>query len=88
MNEPKDGGPAYPQPCTELGYASKSPYGIAGGGISVRDYFAAKALIGIFQSTRMMEAICRSDADEIPTQISKAAFDVANAMLAARQPNP
>lgn len=82
MNEPKDGGPAFPCEGGDMSGLHASP------GMSLRDYFAAHAITGILQSTRMMEAICRSDADEIPTQISKAAFDVANAMLAARQPNP
>lgn len=39
----KDGGPAFPQPCTENGYASNTLYGIAGGGVSMRDYFAIRA---------------------------------------------
>lgn len=42
-----DGGPAFPQPCTENGYAANSPYQMAGGGISMRDYFAAKAMQGM-----------------------------------------
>ena len=39
----EDSGPAFPQPCCDSGHAANSPYGIAGGGISVRDYFAAHA---------------------------------------------
>lgn len=38
-----DGGPAFPQPATQDGYATSSPYGMAGGGMTLRDYFAAKA---------------------------------------------
>lgn len=38
-----DGGPAFPQPCTELGYAANSPWNVAGGGLSLRDYFAVHA---------------------------------------------
>ena len=41
MSDINDGGPAFPQPCTEGGHAANSPYPIAGGGLSVRDWFAA-----------------------------------------------
>lgn len=40
MSEPDHAMPAFPQPCTRDGYAANSPYGMAGGGLSMRDYFA------------------------------------------------
>ena len=44
MSETKnDGGPAFPQPCTDLGYPANTPYQMAGGGMIMRDYFAAHA---------------------------------------------
>ncbi len=45
--QPKDHGPAFPQPCTNEGHAANTPWGIAGGGLSIQDWFAGQALIGI-----------------------------------------
>ncbi|MGL5130808.1 MAG: hypothetical protein ACRC7D_22345 [Aeromonas popoffii] len=43
MTDKKYGGPAFPQPCTKNGYAANSPFEVAGGGMTLRDYFAARA---------------------------------------------
>lgn len=40
-----DGGPAYPQPCTSEGHAANSPFPMAGGGVSVRDFFASSVVL-------------------------------------------
>lgn len=81
------GGPAFPQPCCDTGHAANSPYGIAGGGISIRDYFAAAALTGLMANSDWYSgAANRSHAGEAPLgeQAAARAFNVADAMLAAR----
>lgn len=74
-----DGGPAFPQPCTEGGYSANSPYGIAGGGMTLRDYFAARAMQSIVS---VLHAGIR------PTDLESMARDayvIADAMLKARE---
>lgn len=41
-----DGGPAFPQPCTEGGHAGNTPWGIAGGGMSQRALMATILMHG------------------------------------------
>ena len=68
-----DGGPAFPQPCTSEGHPGNVCYGVAGGGLSLRDYFAAKA-------------ISRIPFGEYETErIAKIAYETADAMLAERE---
>ena len=74
----KDGGPAFPQPCTDQGYVANTPYDMAGGGMSLRDYFAAKAMQGIIS---ILHGGLR------PVDLSKMAGDayqIADAMIVAR----
>ena len=50
MNEKNTGGGAFPQPATADGYRANTYGGMRAntyGGMSLRDYFAAKALIAI-----------------------------------------
>jgi len=68
-----DGGAAFPQPCTDQGHAANSKYDGAGGGMSLRDYFAAKAL-----------EIHPYNAHEIEA-IVKYCYKIADAMLAERE---
>lgn len=73
-----DGGPAFPQPCTEGGYSANSPYGIAGGGLSMRDYFAAKALQGLMANkSNPLHFNPEDDAAYV--------YRIADAMLKARE---
>lgn len=37
-------GPAFPQPCCSDGRSAHGVYNVAGGGITILDYFAAKAM--------------------------------------------
>lgn len=74
MDNSKDGGCAFPQPCTEDGYAANTPYQIAGGGMSLRDYFAAKA----------MAAYLPGCGTASMSRVSQVAYEMADAMLAAR----
>lgn len=74
MDAFKNGGPAFPQPCTENGYAANTPYQIAGGGMDMRDYFAAHALAGM----------C-SRSDILFGHLASYAYQLADAMLAERE---
>jgi hypothetical protein len=78
MTNRKDGGAAFPQPCTSNGYQANSPFEVAGGGMTLRDYFAAKAIQAI---------IIGNGADECAMGIGAArdAYIVADAMLSARE---
>lgn len=77
--------PAFPQPCTSYGYASDSEYQIAGGGMTLRDYFAAKALCALVASingsaTEHHSWTAQNFADE--------SYQLADAMLIARDKAP
>lgn len=69
-------GPAFPQPCTENGYAANSEFEVAGGGMSLRDYFAAKAIAG-FDLSKTYDSSGY-------LYFSKKAYMLADAMLKAR----
>jgi hypothetical protein len=82
----KDGGPAFPQPCAEIqGRAvNSSEFGFPG--MSLRDYFAARAL------PLLIEIASKSGRDGDPginvvdaaEQITRRAYFIADAMLAQR----
>lgn len=77
-----DGGPAFPQPCTEGGYSANSPYGIAGGGCSMRTYFAAKAMQAILHTSMRAAG---SDGSVSFDLVAAAAYRMADEMLKARE---
>lgn len=66
-----NGGPAFPT-LEEHGFNSGMP------GMTLRDYFAAKAMQGFFASGNLLEDVKES-------KISAAAYIVADAMLEARK---
>lgn len=77
-----DGGPAFPVA------------GVVGmhngqGGMSLRDYFAAKALLGILSDSNFLTHSTKGtkDADEWRGNIAGHAYEYADAMLAAREAN-
>jgi len=85
----KDGGPAFPQPCTDQGYAANTPYDMAGGGMSLRDYFAAKAMQGVLANSEF-EKFRQSLDEDIPEEIQIEAiatmsYEIADAMIEARE---
>ena len=68
-----DGGPAFPVlPTPGVNYV------ITGTGMTLRDYFAVKALVGIMAETMRHPSVTRDD-------IVGAAYAYADAMLKARQ---
>lgn len=77
-NQTKDGGPAFPVPLNQ-GEAYKE-HGPADG-MTLRDYFAAKALGGLIGGRSWGEQMTP---DELTTTWANAAYVVADKMLAAR----
>ncbi|OZI17962.1 hypothetical protein [Bordetella genomosp. 7] len=82
-NPQDDGGPAFPIPiagCTDGGvYNALEQSAGQLGGMSLRDYFAAKAMQGMINSQSY------EDGDWEQSEIAKQAYDMASAMLRARQ---
>ena len=77
MSTIEDGGPAFP--LAEPGNCVS-----ASEGMTLRDYFAAKAMPlawKIFDEGYSPDALT-------PENIAKAAYQIADAMIAARKPNP
>ena len=81
MAEVNDGGPAYPYRCCE-GPGQDKTYHFAPG-MSLRDWFAGMALHGQCVNCDPMYAH-----EEILLAKCERAYDFADAMLAARQPQP
>ena len=69
-----DGGPAFPSMDKTMTYDGSDPVG----GMSLRDYFAAAALPAIFASDGY-------DGDGTASSYAKAAYLVADSMLAERE---
>ena len=76
-NKIDDGGNAFPQPSTADGHASNNPFDIAGGGMTLRDYFAAKAMQSIIIVDKA--SVNRLDGTAIY------AYEMADEMIKARQ---
>lgn len=82
----KTGGPAFP--CTEANYSDPK---WTAEGISIRDYFAAKALEGLCAATssddvrQMYVNNANGNGIDAKEQVAKSAYGYADAMLAARQ---
>lgn len=83
----KDGGPAFP--ADEL-HDQTPPYRhlLATQGMTLRDYFAAKALVGLFSmeaNPRVGEMCEPFRIDKHCDDMAKHAYKLADAMLAARE---
>ena len=74
MSNTNTGGPAFAQQleCNRDGYAVT-------GGMTLRDYFAAKAMQGILAATLTPNTVWSQD------EAAETAYNVADAMLKARQ---
>lgn len=79
----KDGGPAFP-----------SPHMAGQTGITMRDYFAAKAMAALIAEPRWAEGqtpavdMIGGTTSSLSTNYAKAAYAMADAMLAARDAKP
>lgn len=77
-NQFKDGGPAFPIPDVSQNQATgETVVHQSSFGLTVRDYFAAKAMAGMM-ADREMDAVT-------PNGLAMYAYRVADAMLAARE---
>ena len=73
MNEIKDGGPAFPMPAHTDQNGTRVPMA---GGMTLRDYFAAKAMQGLMNTEyRLTDASYKA----------KQSYAIADAMLRARE---
>jgi hypothetical protein len=83
MSEINDGGPAFPETCDE--YDNEvSKYRIRSyGGMTLRDYFAAKALPAVIEEYCRGNGTCIGT-DHILGNASIIAYKLADAMLKAR----
>ena len=98
----RDGGPAFPTLGDEFmdtpndGRQPKSAYGMDGApGMTLRDYFAAKAMAAELAAAGGDDVAARIVGEEanrhgrtVEQQIAWNAYEVADAMLAAREPQP
>lgn len=85
MNDIKDGGPAFPMLYREFDNDHGEHVYKQTDGVSVRDYFAAKALPGIYERTcKMLEENCEH-VTNVYDIAAIAAYEQADAMLRARE---
>ena len=82
-----DGGPAFPKPLDPYPNVQGSTNAFrAPTGMSLRDYFAAKALPSCMSLLATEEQLGRELVQPLPQCAAVAAYQVADAMLAARIP--
>lgn len=82
------GGPAFPGHSSVAGGANSGMYGggfVASQGMTLRDYFAAKAMQGLLSNQLMGDASIHKSATEWLGDISVSAYEFADAMLRARE---
>jgi hypothetical protein len=80
----KDGGPAFP--CSTWTEKNGVQIGTPASGMSLRDYFAAKALLGLWSNANFTTAaLSKCDTHEkMDAVMSVRAYSMADAMLAVR----
>ena len=78
MNE-HDGGPALPQSQESWGQGMLAP-----SGMSLRDYFAGKALNGLCANEKFLIVNAMAGASGAKRGVAEAAYEFADAMLALR----
>ena len=81
MSAIKDGGPAFPFEEKE----GNGTHYYSHPGMSLRDYFAAKALPTIIECCK---GDTRKDGETLTDYFARMSYDVADAMLAAREVQP
>ena len=87
-NEKKnDGGPAFPVNGSDLD-APNEIVSMGLSGMSLRDYFAAKAMQALTQSEQFLREASewrKIDGEDVEDAIAGSAYDLADAMLKARE---
>lgn len=80
MSAQNNGGPAFPS-LTQLNSPSHDYRAVSAGGISARDYFAAKAIEG---SAEKLGDWLLHDQEDAARSLARRAYLIADAMLAER----
>jgi hypothetical protein len=82
-----DGGPAFPSTGEEYDQDNDRWRVVTSGGMSLRDYFAAKALVGVM--LMVADGCHQPQIDDLPIDqkdfIALSAYRIADAMLKARE---
>jgi len=87
VSNKKTGGPAFPRPYSKSGDYTDSPKHSAQDGMSMRDYFAAKAMQVIITNDEMIKRMERLECYrgiKSGLCIAKEAYTIADCMLEAR----
>jgi hypothetical protein len=80
-----DGGSAFPEVSYKEPIGGGSHIMVIEGGMTLRDYFAAKAMQGIIWDRENLLAVTHLHKDKEPGEaVASAAYSVADAMLKAR----
>lgn len=79
-----DGGPAFPRPHSEC---SATDCISSQEGMTLRDYFAAQALVGAM-SGDTLSALTRTFGGSTVSGLARCAYELADAMLAERERKP
>lgn len=82
---PQNGGPAFPQPGDAFEDGDKVARSWNSPGMSLRDYFAAKALNGLLSDAQSIASLREHFGANVTEPIVAACYDFADAMLAARE---
>ena len=83
-NTKNTGGPAFPTSTDQFGSTDASVHG----GMTLRDYFAAKAMQALTQSEQFLREASewrKIDGEDVEDAIAGSAYDLADAMLKARE---
>lgn len=88
MNNPiNDGGPAFPHPELTQDIENGCKTWECATGLSIRDYFAAKALVGVLSSLTPEDRaeMAQHPCDEMNELVAGGCYHVADAMLKQRE---
>jgi hypothetical protein len=81
----QDGGPAFPfTPVYEHDESPGSPYCITYSGMSLRDWFAGQALVGLSANASVTARYQTALSDDVRSKFAEFSYKMADAMLAAR----
>ena len=80
MITPDDGGPAFP----ETRWDDKTRQEVQWCGMSLRDWFAGKALSGLLACGRLGDLLDEDEIDDTPRAVCLKSYKVADAMLKVR----
>ncbi len=79
----KDGGPAFPVPGGVMTYHTHNT-SVPFIGMTLRDYFAAKAMMTFYDAPGMLYVSAGGDTIDTPEAVAEFAYRLADAMLAER----